>query len=53
MRWQDHWLLNWRLRPHLCVRLMPGLWLPAIYINRQKKYVAVVMPLLGVTFDYL
>lgn len=51
--WRDHRLLNWRLRPHLCVRLMPGVWLPAVYWPRDKKYFAVVLPFFGITFDYL
>lgn len=51
--WRDHWLLNWRLRSHFCIRLMPGLWIPAIYNNRRKRYFAVVLPFFGITFDYL
>ena len=52
MRWQDHWLLNWHIAPHIVVRIMPGLWFPAIYVQRKKKYVAVVLPFCGITFDY-
>src|SRR5690349_3437747 len=34
--WRDHWLLNWRISPRCCIRLLPGLWLPAIY-NRRRS----------------
>lgn len=52
MRWQDHWLFNWRIAPHFTIRIMPGLWFPAVYVEPKKKYVALVTPLCGFTFDW-
>lgn len=54
MRWRDGKLLNWRIRPHLCIRIMPGPWLPDVWHNRKQKYFAVTLPILfGITIDYL
>lgn len=52
-RWQDYWLFNWQVRPHLCIRLMPGLWLSIVYNRREKHYFAIVLPFFGITFGYL
>lgn len=49
---KDSRWLNWRVAPHLCIRIMPGLWFPAIYNRREKKYFAVVLPFVGISFDY-
>ncbi len=51
-RWQDSKWLNWRITPHLCIRLMPGCWYPDIWHNREKKYFAVCLPGLGIMLDY-
>jgi hypothetical protein len=50
--WKDHWLLNWRINRRLCIRFLPGPWLPAIYWQHEMRYFAIVLPLLGITFDY-
>lgn len=52
-RWQDSRWLNWRVSSRLCIRLMPGLWVPAVYWQKPLRYFAIVLPFLGITFDYL
>ena len=50
--WRDSRWPNWRLSRSLCLRIMPGLWFPAVYWSREKRYFAVVLPFLGLTIDY-
>lgn len=50
--WRDSRWLNWRIGPRLCVRIVPGLWLSDIIWRRKLQYFAIVLPFLGITFDY-
>lgn len=50
--WRDSKVLNWRFGPRLCIRLIPGLWLPDIYWNRKLRHFSILLPFLGIAFDY-
>jgi len=51
-RWQDSKLLNWRLGPTCCIRILPGLWIPGYYHNRENECIALMLPFLTIALDY-